>query len=97
MKFLEPWHEAHDASLVAELSRELARGHVLFGIPVKVLARRHDRDDVLFELADGSSRLAQVHLTFQVESSSAWPSARLFPDWDAWLESMRRDHDEFCS
>lgn len=37
-----------------ELNRELSPGHPLFGLPVETLARRHDCDDVLFALTDGT-------------------------------------------
>jgi hypothetical protein len=91
MTLLEPWYEVTDAALVAELHRELAPGHLLYGKNVTVLARRRDRDDVLFELCDGTRRLAQVHLTYATESDPAWPSTQLFDSRAAWAESMRAD------
>jgi len=95
MNFLESWYSTGEQSLVAELQREVQQGHALFGVPVSVLARRQDRDDVLFELHDGSNRLAQVHLSWQPESNLAWPHTQLFVDQDAWLKSMKRDHEEY--
>jgi hypothetical protein len=64
MNYLEPWYalaEGECIALRAELTRELPPGHALQGIQVKCLARRQDRDDVLFELQDGSGRFASVH------------------------------------
>jgi hypothetical protein len=95
MTYLEPWYAAEDPALVAELSREVGPGHVLSGIPVKVLARRRDRDDVLFKILDGSGRVASVHLTWQVESSPTWPSATVFRNFEEWVDSMNADHAEY--
>jgi hypothetical protein len=63
--WLEPWApieqpEAREA-MQSKLHSELCAPHPLFGLSVVALARRHDQDDVLFELADG--RVAEVHLT----------------------------------
>lgn len=95
MDYLEPWYSTDEQSLAAELQREAAQGHALFDVPVIVLARRQDRDDVLFELQDGSNRVAQVHLSWQLESNPVWPHTQLFADRDAWLESMKKDHEEY--
>lgn len=46
------------------LERELAR-------ELRAVARRFDRDDVAFELDDGS--LCVVHLTWKVERDPRWP------------------------
>jgi len=95
MEFLEPWYANEDESLLVELQREMNQEHALFGLPLKVLARRQDRDDVLFEIQDCSGRLAEVHLSWEVESSATWPSAKLFSNLELWLESMKRDHEEY--
>jgi len=97
MEYLEPWYATEDESLLSELRREMSQQHVLYGLPLKVLARRQDRDDVLFEMLDGSSRLAEVHLSWQVESSPAWPSTKLFSNQDTWVESMRHDNQEYVA
>ena len=74
----------------------MCRGHVLFGLPVSPVARRQDRDDVLFTLEDGSGRVAVVHLTYKNETEPLWPRTSFFPDLDSWLQVMKSDHDEFC-
>ena len=97
MEFLEPWFECSDLGLVDELHRELPPGHVLENVEVSVVARRRDRDDVLFALNDGSGRLALVHLTWSKtpETIPTFPTTRIFPELNLGLETMRADHNEF--
>jgi hypothetical protein len=97
MNYLEPWFAVNDPGLADELRRELSSGHVLTGLSVTALARRRDRDDVLFEIGDGSGRLAQVHLSYQKESDSRWPLTTVFSTEAAWESSMAADHDDFQS
>jgi len=94
MEFAEPWHVDGDPALVDELRREVASGHVLFGMPVSAVARRRDRDDVLYALEDGSGRVAVVHLTWSAEVDPAWPATELFDGLASWAEAMQRDPDE---
>jgi hypothetical protein len=73
--FPEPWYPIIDVTaartLADELARELGEGHLLFDVAVEAVARRADRDDVLFRLLDGSGRLALVHLTWRGEVEPA--------------------------
>lgn len=84
-----------DDALVSELHREVPKGHVLHGLPVNVLGRRDDKDEVLFALQDGTGRLAAVHLTFQVETDVRWPRFSMFASEAEWIEKMEADHVEF--
>ena len=95
IEFLEPWFTTGNPEFVGELRRELPPGHVLFGVSVSAVARRYDRDEVLFALDDGSGRVAAVHLTYAREAQPTWPSTRLFDSLEAWTESMKLEHDEF--
>lgn len=66
VRLVEPWERLHSevrATLEQELLRELVVGHELFARPVRAVARRKDRDDVLFVIAQ-PEQLAVVHLTF---------------------------------
>lgn len=92
MLFLKPWYADNSESLASELLREVPRGHELYGIPVVAIARRYDRDDVLFALQDGTGRVATVHLTWQVETDSAWPKVRIFSGMPVWLEEMKTEN-----
>ena len=102
MEWLVPWYSvadnlAHAAGLERELSRELSAGHPLFGLSVRALGRRQDRDDVLFAVADGTERAAVVHLTWTSRAEQwPWPEAVVYASLSAWAaEGMRADHDEF--
>lgn len=94
---LDPWLAVEDgAALVAELQRELAPGHPLYGSSTRAIARRGDNDDVLFTLENG--QVAVVHLVWSghAEQPPSWPWAVTYRDLEQWLsECMRRDHDEF--
>jgi len=87
----------NDPRLADELRRELPLGHILAGLAVASRARRQDRDDVLFEIPDGSGRLALVHLTHQAESDPRWPLTTLFTAETEWAASMAADHDDYQS
>jgi hypothetical protein len=100
MEFNSPWRAVSDAeadALTAELARELAPRHALEGLIVGALARRCDRDDVLFRV--GESRFAIVHLTWRRghEEEPAWPHCQLFTcvaDLQRQFERDRADYGE---
>ena len=85
---------ADGVSLAAELAREISARHILFGVPVKAIARRVDCDDVLFELLDGSLRVAVVHLTYAVETDPQWPHTEMFENYEHFASArMASDHE----
>lgn len=97
MDLLEPWYVPENlARLETQLANETPSGHVLEGMPVRALAQREDCDDVLFELLDGSQRVAVVHLTYAHNVDRAWPRTHIFRNLSEWLEGpMRMDHSKF--
>lgn len=95
MELLSPWYADRNDALAIELKREVPAGHVLRDVCVNAVARRQDKDDVLFALQDGTGRVAVVHLTWQVETDPAWPTVSMFQTIASWLETMERDHAEF--
>ena len=97
MDYLDPWFAVNDSLLTDELRRELPPAHILAGLVVAARARRQDRDDVLFEVLDGSGRLARVHLTHQAESDPRGPLTTLFSTEAEWAASMAADHDDYQS
>jgi len=94
--FLEPWFVP---GAEAELARELGLNlrHPLHSLKAHAIARRQDRDDVLFEINDHGFKLAVVHLTWRqgTETNPKWPATALFASWYQWIESMKRDHEEW--
>ena len=96
MELLTPWYSPSDARRTeAELARELHAAHVLSGIPVKAIALRQDRDDAAFELQDGSSRVAVVHLTRSRESDAQWPATTIYSNRAEFSKRVAEDHAEF--
>lgn len=102
--WLVPWHPIRDGSpdhgLVRELSREVSSRHVLYGVRARPVAHRQDCDDILFELLDGSGRLAVVHLTWaqHPEPDPRWPDTVIYADWRQFeLERMGPDAAEWVS
>src|ERR1700744_4248299 len=85
----EPWraleHERAEA-MDMQLQLELAPDHLLYGAEVKAVAKRIDKDDVLFELNGVGNLLAQVHLTWSKKPvTNPFPATKLFPGWDEWV------------
>lgn len=98
MDWLIPWHAESSPQAATELAREVCPGHPLWQLPVRVLARRQDCDDVLFALEDGTGRVAVVHLTYQAAHDPLWPSVELFDDFEDFRRRrMQLDHEAFVA
>ncbi len=72
-------------ALEAEFARELPPQHNLFGKTVRLLARHDRRDDFLFRI-DGSE-VAQVHLTWSVETDPFFPHAQIHLTFGEWAKT----------
>jgi hypothetical protein len=95
--WLDPW-EATSAGLEMELEKEISQNHPLFGLKVTSVARRIDKDDVLFYLPDSIPSLAKVHLTWKgsVEINPRLPRTTFYRDVADWIEKgMMKDHLEY--
>ena len=77
-----PWEREHTER---ELARELTRGHPLFGVAVRALARRQDCDDVLFAL-DGQT-MVLLHGFIKKQQATPKPDLDLARDR---LKQLRR-------
>ena len=96
MDWLEPWDKSDETQLVDELSREMCIEHILWNLPLYIIGRRADCDDVLFGLNDGSGRVAVVHLTYRRESSPQWPKVEMFSNISDFASMrMKPDHEDF--
>jgi hypothetical protein len=88
---------AEAQELTAELQREIGPRHPLAGVRVVPVARRHDRDDVLFLLPEAGDRLALVHLTWsrKREADPRWPNTVFYESWEDWAQrGMTADDSE---
>lgn len=96
MEWLDPWWSAdgqnakfHD-TFQRQLKLELPRGHVMFGLPTKLIARG-EGDDALFQIMDGSGRVAVVHLTWATRREVLpWPATTVFASLEEWAERCMR-------
>jgi len=77
-----------------ELQLEVSPKHILWQQQVRLVARRHDRDEALFELDDG--RVAEVHLTWRQaeEPDGKWPWTVVFSNLDQWHASKKKESEE---
>ena len=97
--FSEPWEAVSDDASVfeAEVRREVTRGHPLFGIVCRALARRIDRDDIAVACLDGSDRFAVVHHTWsgEPETDPSCPHTTFYPNEAALQRQVDLDHAEY--
>ena len=66
-ELLTPWIPIEDREsnrFEDEYAAKIGKQHPLYGVPVKAIARRVDRDDVLFKLLRHLCEYAVVHLTW---------------------------------
>src|SRR5262245_60432115 len=77
--------------LEAELKRELPAGHRLAGHQLRAIARRADRDDVLFEPVGVGASVYWVHLTWSVENNPEWPWTEVYDGIDDFCDRWPRE------
>ncbi|SDP22661.1 hypothetical protein SAMN04487897_1512 [Paenibacillus sp. yr247] len=97
MGFKDPWVEEHSETFLHELQKEISINHTLFSVPLRVIARRLDRDDLLF-MFEGSTKVVQVHLTWKGKSEDDpnWPKTKVFAIIQDWMNQiMIPDSEEF--
>lgn len=93
-KLLEPWQiTANPSFYETELKKEVSFFHPLNWKKVRAIAKRIDRDDVLFEVLNGKLKYAVVHLTWKKESTWKWPSTKFYKDWqDVYVNCIVGDN-----
>lgn len=101
MAWLDPWVSALPG-LEKELDKEAGPGHVLSGRKCIAIARRIDKDEVLFKVAGAREgepvRYAVVQLTWsgKPDADPRIPATEFFGGLEAWASTrMAKDHDEF--
>jgi hypothetical protein len=94
-EFLEPWWSTDGQgadfhrTFLDQLKTEVSPGHVLYGLPVRMIGRDGASDDTLFEILDGSGRLALVHLTWaKGQERLPWPGTSLYPSFEAFAADV---------
>ena len=102
MEWLDPWWstearaKAFHETFRKQLELEVPPGHVLFGLPVKLIGRGNG-DDALFEILDGTGRVAVVHLTWaKKQERLPFPGTEIFENIEAFYERrIRPEHEEW--
>ncbi|MCX4165708.1 MULTISPECIES: hypothetical protein [Paraburkholderia] len=102
MEWLEPWwstqnmDESFHANFARQLGLEISPGHEMFGVRGQLIGRGQG-DDALFELLDGSGRVAVVHLTWaSSKQQPPWPITTIYANMGEWVEQcMLPEHEEW--
>ena len=96
-QLLQPWQLTDNAAFYeTELKKEVSFFHPLNWKRVRAVAIRTDRDDVLFEVLNGRSKYAVVHLTWKKEHSRKFPPTHFYTDWRDFFEKrLIEDHNEW--
>ena len=97
-KFLEPWIPETSKTFLEELHKEISENHILYGADLDVIARREDKDEVLYQYKANPDKCVQVHLTWKMDKQidSKWPKTREFNSFDDWVnEVMLIDNKEY--
>jgi hypothetical protein len=101
-EWLDPWwsvagkDESFRETFSKQFEREVPPGHLLYGLPVRLVARGNG-DDCLFEIVDGSGRFAYVHLTWSKGPERLpWPDGEVFESLGEFrTKRMLVDHQDF--
>ena len=81
--------------LAAELHREMAAGHKLFGEEVHaVAAHTLTHKDFLFTSSNPAKPIACVHLTWASESDPTWPMTNVYKTLADWQSEMQLEHEK---
>ena len=82
----------HADLLHAELQRELPPGHLLFDVPVTVIAHREGTDDILCRRKADPDRMTVVHLTWigRTEINDKHPTVQVDGTFDDFLAYERQ-------
>lgn len=98
MEWLDPWWSTVDqtdnfrATFLRQLQLEVSAQHEMFGLPARVIGRGNG-DDALFEILDGSGRVAVVHLVWQGPQRPPWPATSIYSSLQAFVdERMKSEH-----
>ncbi len=89
-KWYEPWWATSDQSsdfhntFKRQLETEVSPEHILYGLETKLIGRG-EGDDALFEILDGSNRVAQVHLTWSKrQEAHPFPMTSVYVSIEEW-------------
>ncbi len=93
----QPTDPATPSKFEDDYATEMRKGHPLYGVPVRAIGRRIDRNDVLFESLRHLCDYAVVPLTWsgREEPDPSWPSFDLFLDDELMEKCIRPAQKEY--
>lgn len=102
MEWLDPWWSTEDKDqnfhdgFARQLQLEVGPDHALFGLPVRLIGRGNG-DDALFDILDGTGRVAVVHLTWAKRTEPLpWPLTTFYSNLHEWVEKcMQPEHEDW--
>lgn len=100
-QFLRPWvpiAPEFASTFEAQLVSELRPDSPLFGVPCRAIAKRIDRDDVLFEVNLPDAQYAHVDLLWAPppDDLPGAPLVVLFRDWEDFCSrEMGPEHEDW--
>lgn len=86
--YIDPWSacDTTDTMIIEPKTRDdLANKLQLPDLKIKLLARRYDQDELLFQIEDGSERVIAVHPDYKPNGVIAG-SFRVYESWVRWKE-----------
>jgi ankyrin repeat protein len=90
-EFLDPWWATDGDSgpweqrFLNQLQTQVGPEHVMYGLPVRIVGSYGGSKALLFEILDGSGRLAVINVTWEnVEHSFSLPDTTLYPNFEAF-------------
>lgn len=100
MEWLKPWlstegeNEKFREVFAHQPGLEVGPEHQLFRLSTRLIGRGQG-DDALFEILDGTGRVAVVHLTWaKTTERHPWPITKFYADIQEWVEKcMRPEHE----
>jgi tetratricopeptide (TPR) repeat protein len=104
-EFLDPWFstdeetEGYHDGFLNRLQAAVGPEHVLYGLPMRLRGHSSRLSNTLFEILDGTGRLAVVHLT-RTEAREPPPSPKttIYPNFEAFKsETMVPQHRDYLA
>ena len=103
--FLGPWWATDGDSgpweqrFLDKLQSQIGPEHVLYGLPVRIVGSYGGSQELLFEILDGTGRLAVIGVTWEgFEHSFSLPDTTIYPNFEVFkTRRMIPEHDQYLA
>ena len=99
-EFIEPWFpieeypESNKGAMEEEAEKEIATGHPLYGKKLHAIARREDKDDVLFRVGT-QDKVAVLHLTWSGHAEAeGYPCTAIYESLSMFISTRMKEDVE---